>query len=298
MRNLLARGLIALFSRLPLPLNHMIGACLGQLAWLLARESRRVSLINVARCFPEHDAAWQRRIARRSLVESAKALTETPRLWKLGPGRLAGLVREIEGRDVLEAATRSPQGAIFASPHLGCWELVGLYLPTRLSLTSLYRPPRLEAIDGVMRAGREHTGAHLVPTDAGGIKALKKALKSGRAIGILPDQSPKGSTGVFAPFFGIQTYTMVLLNRLAQQHRAYVALCFAERLPLGRGYRMHFLRADDAVCDPDPGRAAAAMNRGIETLIRRCPEQYAWSYKRFKRRPEGETSIYREASRG
>lgn len=298
MRDRLARVLIAGFARLPLAVNHLIGALLGQLAWRLARESRRISLINVARCFPERDAAWQRRVAKRSLIESAKALVETPRLWRLGAERIATLVRQIEGEDVLHTALNTPQGAIFASPHLGCWELIGLFLPTRTSLTSLYRPPRLAGIDDLMRQGREHTGAHLVPTDASGIKALKKALKSGKAIGILPDQSPKGPTGVFAPFFGIQTYTMVLLNRLAQQHQAYVALCFAERLSWGRGYRMHFLHPDDAIRDGEPVTAAAAMNSGIETLIRRCPEQYAWSYKRFKRRPEGENPFYRESLRG
>lgn len=293
MRERTIRLLLGALGRLPLPLNHLVGGLLGRLAWWFAREARRITLINLERCFPDQTAAWHRRVAQASLVESAKAFTETPRLWRLPGEEIQRLVREIEGAEVLEAALHSPTGAIFASPHLGCWELMGLYLPGHTRLTSLYRPPRVAAIDAPMRRGREHTGASLVPTDASGVKALKKALHAGECIGILPDQSPKGAKGVYAPFFGIPAFTMVLLNRLAAQHDAFVALCFAERLPRGRGYRLHFAKASAAVGDADLVTAAAALNAGVEALIRRRPEQYAWSYKRFKRQPEGHQRFYR-----
>ena len=34
------------------------------------------------------------------------------------------------------------------------------------------------------------------------------------------------------------------------------------------------------------------INKTIETFIRETPEQYQWSYKRFKKRPPGETRFY------
>ena len=38
---------------------------------------------------------------------------------------------------------------------------------------------------------------------------------------------------------------------------------------------------------------AAALNRAVETAVRRIPSQYLWSYKRFKSRPEGLPKVYR-----
>jgi KDO2-lipid IV(A) lauroyltransferase len=34
------------------------------------------------------------------------------------------------------------------------------------------------------------------------------------------------------------------------------------------------------------------MNQAIEAGVREMPEQYMWTYKRFKRRPRGEPSFY------
>ena len=53
-------------------------------------------------------------------------------------------------------------------------------------------------------------------------------------------------------------------------------MAFAERLPRGRGYRLHLEELPAAELDE------AALNRAIEALVRRCPEQYLWGYNRYK----------------
>jgi KDO2-lipid IV(A) lauroyltransferase len=134
---------------------------------------------------------------------------------------------------------------------------------------------------------------HLAATDAGGIRTLMSALRRGEQIGILPDQDPKGGAGVFAPFFGIATKTMTLLPKLAGKSGAAVLVAYAERLSWGRGYRIHFLPLDEAIYDRDEVVAVTALNSAVELAVRQNPEQYAWNYKRFRSRPEGEPSLYR-----
>jgi Kdo2-lipid IVA lauroyltransferase/acyltransferase len=131
-----------------------------------------------------------------------------------------------------------------------------------------------------------------LPTGAQGIKGLLKALASGECVGILPDQVPNRGNGVHAPFFGIDAYTMMLITRLAGKRRIPVILIYAQRLRGGQGFHVHYAAAPREIYDPDPVAAAAALNRGVESLVRECPEQYAWSYKRFKNRPPGAQSIY------
>lgn len=292
MATLLARALLHLFGRLPLRVNQVLGGLLGALIWALAPKLRRITLANLALCFPGHGEAWRRRVGRRSLIESTRALTEAPWLWRQNAARLRALLQRGEGHELLESTGVNGE-AVIATPHLGSWEFAGLCLAALRPTTALYRPPRMRALDGLIRASRAHTGSRLVPTTPAGIRALRRALERGEVAGLLPDQTPKGNGGVFAPFFGHPVYTMRLLASLAQRQRSPVVLAFCERLPRARGFRVHCVAAGEAIHSADPEVAATELNRCIETLVRRCPEQYLWSYRRFAKRPPGMADPYR-----
>jgi KDO2-lipid IV(A) lauroyltransferase len=292
MRTRLTIVFLRLCALLPLPAVHAFGACAG---WLLARfptEARRIARINIARCLPQLDAAERRRLVQRSLVETGKTAAETGPLWRWDRSRILDLVRGVDGEDRLEEALAAGRGAIIAAPHLGAWEVVGLYCSMRHRMTSLYRPPRLGELDALMTEARERFGATLVPADIAGVRALLKALRRGELLGILPDQEPRYGNGVFSPFFGLPAYTMTLLARLVQQTGAPVFVVYAERLARGAGFRLHFLPLAPLTEEASIEEITAAVNAGVETCVRRLPQQYQWSYKRFKTRPAGEPRFY------
>ncbi|RMG50514.1 MAG: lipid A biosynthesis acyltransferase [Gammaproteobacteria bacterium] len=291
MKGALLRGLFWCLGHVPLRVNHALGAGLGLLVWRFSRRDRETALRNLELCFPERDAAWRRRTARASLMETGKALTEAPWLWHASPERLQAITEVPEFERVAERVAEG-RGAILCSPHLGSWELTGLFAASHWPMTSLYKPPREPVVDALVKRARARTGASLVPTTAGGIRQLQAALGRGECIGILPDQAPRGGSGVFAPFFGRPAYTMTLLTRLAAERKVPVVLSFAERLPGGRGFRMHVRLLDARIHDPDPETGARVLNETIEELVRLNPAQYVWNYKRFKRRPEGMPDPY------
>jgi len=288
----LLRLLTRLLALLPLPLLHAVGVMLGSFAALFPNRNRRITLRNLALCFPEYSERRRARLLVLSLRETAKAMVETALIWHIGPQRLKRLVRGVEGEALLREALGRGKGVIIASPHLGSWELIGQYLQQQHPLTCMYKPAKSAAVDRVMHQGRSHLGMQLAPTDAGGIRILLGALRRGEMVGILPDQDPRDSGGVFAPFFGIAANTMTLLPKLAARSGAPVLVAYAERLSWGRGYRIHFLPVDDAVSGKDETLAATALNRAVETAVQQSPTQYAWSYKRFRRRPPGEANLY------
>ncbi len=143
-----------------------------------------------------------------------------------------------------------------------------------------------------MRQARERLGGKIVPTDARGVKALFQALAKGEAAGMLPDQEPRRGSGIFAPFFGKPTYTMVLLSRLAKKTKAVPVFAFMERLPNGKGFHLHWLPVADEIYSNDMEVSATALNQAVEKCININPSQYMWTYKRFRQRPDGETGIY------
>lgn len=125
------------------------------------------------------------------------------------------------------------------------------------------------------------------------MRTLYRRLAAGGVVGILPDQQPKQGEGEFAPFFGIEALTMVLVPRLAERTGATVLFAFAERLPRGAGFRIHLLPAPDGIADPDLRVACTALNAGVESCVRVAPEQYQWHYKRYSNRPAGQANPYK-----
>lgn len=284
--------LLRLLARLPLPAIHALGTAVGWVLWLLPNQQRRVAAANLALCFPELTSRDRDRLLRRNLVETAKAMLELGPLWLWDGHYVLGLIRDAEGAEQLHRAVARGRGAITVTPHLGAWEVAGLWVSAHYPITTLYRPSRV-GIDAVIRQGRERLGARTVPTDTRGVRALFQALKAGEVLGILPDQDPGRDNGVFAPFFGHAANTMALLSRLAIKSGAPVFMVTAERLPRGRGYRLRVEAFPAAVGQEPLERSVAAVNVAVERAVRHAPEQYLWSYKRFKTRPPGEPAVYR-----
>ena len=135
-----------------------------------------------------------------------------------------------------------------------------------------------------MRAGRARGHISLATTDYAGVKKLLAALKRGEAIGVLPDQVPSQGDGAWADFFGRPAYTMTLIARLQQKTGAAIIFLYAQRLPWGRGYALRCL-PPLAPLSENAAQAARQINAAVEEIVRVCPEQYLWSYNRYKGTP-------------
>ncbi len=262
---------------------------MGALLLKTSNRQRRDALINIRLSLPELSRQQQLDMRRRAMIHFAKTYVELSALWMWRPRRALALIKRESGADLLQP--EAGRGVIVLSPHLGAWELAGLYLASKGPTTSMYRPQR--HLDDFILAARQRSGASLVPDDVPGVKRILQALKKGGLVGILPDQVAREESGsVFAPFFGVPAVTMLLVAGLALRTEARVVFLFAERLPHGQGYHMHCLPAPKGIADPDDGVAAAALNQGVENCIRICPNQYQWAYRRFRRRPDNGPSPY------
>lgn len=292
-KRLAAVVFIRLFAYLPLWLAHGIGAALGWLVSFLPTRERATAATNIALCFPEKDEAWRRALLRRHYVETGKAFAETCGIWNRPGDVYLSKVRRVIGHDLLKAARESGEGVLLLVPHLGNWELAANWCTSRFPVTGLYRPGKYPEIDAMMRKGREQYMGHAVPTDASGVRAMVKTLAEGGTLFILPDHEPLHTGGEFAPLFGVPALTGTLTSKLVNGRRPIRALLlYARRLPGAEGWDIVFRAADPRLRDPDPSESLAALNRSVENLIRECPEQYQWTYKRFKRRPEGMPRVY------
>ncbi len=292
MRGWLANSILRLLALFPLRVVHAIGSLLGALLWHSGSELRRVTEINLRSCMPELSESDRKNLARATVRETGKAMAETGPLWRWSTTRALAQVRHVTGEDAMRAAVAAGQGVVVASPHLGAWEIIGLYLSAYYPITILYRPPRFSDLEQLMIDARSRGGAKLATTTPGGVRLLYQALSRHECVGILPDQDPGEGGGLFAPFFGIPAYTMTLIPRLVRKTGAAVFLCYARRLSDGAGFDIHFVPVDLRTSDESDESATEIMNRAIEDAIREMPDQYQWGYRRFKTRPSGEKKLY------
>lgn len=275
-----------LLGRLPLPWLHRLGAGVGWLLWLTPSPLKRKATQTLSFVITQFDSKTRQQLLKSSLIETGKAAFEICRIWNGNTAAALALVREVHGAEHLDNAIAGGRGVIIAAPHLGCWELLNFWLCARTPIGVAYRPPRQPALEPLLIQARGALRAEQIPAEgAAGVRKLLRRLVDGGVIGILPDQQPKQGEGVFAPFFGSQALTMVLLSRLAQRTGADVLFAFAERLPSGAGFRVHIRRAPDQIADADLSAAVAALNRGVEDCIAIAPAQYQWAYKRYSIRP-------------
>ena len=280
-------GLLRLAGLLPMRALQAAGAALG---WLLGRVDnplRRKAEETLSYVKTQFGAKTRQEFMRAALVEAGKSFAEIAKIWTGDPRRNLSLIRSVQGGELFDAALAAGRGMIIAAPHLGCWELLNYWLCSRTPIAIAYRPPRRAELEPLLIRARGGLAAEQVRAEgAAGVRALFKRLTAGGVVGILPDQQPKQGEGEFAPFFGSDALTMVLLSRLAQRTGATVLFAFVERLPRAQGYALYFLPAPADIADPDLPRAVAALNRGIEDCVRLAPLQYQWHYKRYSIRPK------------
>lgn len=288
----LSAFVVRLFGLMPHRLAQRIGMGLGWLLfWLPFATPHRVSRINIDLCFPELSASERRQMLRRNMIGLGRCAADCAQAWVNAPEFNAARVKRVEGLALFDAAHHSGQGILLITPHIGCWEFVNFYVCARHDTVALYKPSGQPAMDQLIRSGRERLKAVMYPTDERGVKALYTTLKKGKLTLMLPDHVPLQEGGMQAPFMGISALTGVLTARLASRTGAVVLACACLYDDDG-DFVLHFFEPDPMITDRDLSRSVPALNRTLDTCIRLAPEQYQWSYKRFKKPPAGEIEPY------
>jgi KDO2-lipid IV(A) lauroyltransferase len=289
----LIAGLLRMVSYLPLGAAQFIGKWLGLLAWKLGGRPKKITDINLDICLPELTEEQRRDLSRDSLAHTGMTALEIPLMWEWPVDKCLGLIKETEGLELVDEALATGKGLILLAPHLGNWELAGLFFSSRYKMAALYSPPHIKEFEDYMIRVRGRLGSELVRGDRKGLMRLMGILKEGGVAGILPDQSPRGKTNAYAPFFGMDVMTMTLVGKLVQKTGANVLVTYAERLPNGEGFKILVTRAEPGIGAEDTVAGATALNQSVEKVVRMTPEQYQWEYKRMRHRPPGNPNPYK-----
>lgn len=306
-------ALLRLLAMLPRPLSRRVGGLLGWLYAALARDSRQVVVTNIKHVQQGLEEAGVSlaspdAFARRSMQTAGLLVSEIALCWRGAPDSWRELINRVEGDDAIAALriaharqtgallggepVAPGPGVLLLSPHLGNWELLNMYIGAEFGVTVLYDPPKVAALDPLIREARERTASRVLPIGPQGLRGMVQQLRRGGVVGLLPDQVPAVDAGVYAGFLGKQALTINLVHRLANRHAPRVFLVCALRNTSGT-FDINFQELTHEIVGRSELSAATAMNKAIAAQVVQAPEQYQWTYKRFKRPAGGGPSIYK-----
>ncbi|CAK9892034.1 MULTISPECIES: lysophospholipid acyltransferase [Pseudomonas] len=285
-------GALRLFAKLPWGAVQRVGAAIGWIMWKVPNSSRNVVRINLAKCFPEMDPVAREQLVGRTLMDIGKSFTESACAWIWPAQRSLDLVREVEGLEVLEAALASGKGVVGITSHLGNWEVLNHFYCSQCKPIIFYRPPKLKAVDDLLREQRVQLGNRVAASTKEGILSIIKEVRKGGQVGIPADPEPAESAGIFVPFFATKALTSKFVPNMLAGGKAVGVFLHALRLPDGSGFKVILEAAPEAMYSEDTETSAAAMSQVVERYVRAYPSQYMWSMKRFKKRPTGEPRWY------
>jgi KDO2-lipid IV(A) lauroyltransferase len=281
------RMVLRVFSWITPSSAEFIAPPVGTLIWYLSPGKRHVTLLNLRAVYPDLDEKSIIKIARASMTHYVRGIFEAGMLWHWPLERVFDCFDDADQMELFREAQKAGAGVILAGIHGGAWELLGLYLQQHLDGAILYKPGNHPDVEEMLLERRRRGGARLVPTTSSGLRTMFKLLRAGDIVAMVPDQEPSIGEGEFAPFFGVEALTAVVVPRMAKRTKSVILFGTCERIKGGR-YKVHVFKPDDSIYGDDMRQSLTVVNQCFEKCIEVDTSQYLWAYRRFRNRPPGE----------
>jgi Kdo2-lipid IVA lauroyltransferase/acyltransferase len=282
----------------PLTLGHRASRLLGSLFYYLAPRRRRIALENLRHAFTQTKSdAEIDTIARTSCYSLIASLFETAKLHVMlrdpcGRMRLDALREELDALFCKAKVVHEQSGGcIFVTPHIGNWEfLIFGSVSAGIPVVVVARPLDNQYLENWLYGYRHASGQDVVAR-MNSMYLLQTALRRGKSIAMVPDQSTMKAISV--EYLGRPATTTPIPALLAvRNNRPIVVVACCRK---SENFDYEGFVSDPIWPEPQQEekaelfRLTKAINREMESIVRRYPEQYLWMHDRWKKyRSRGE----------
>lgn len=250
---------------------------------------RRVAFRNLALALPETPEAERKRIVAGSFGNLARLIAVFAQFGRIEQSTIHQYIR-YEGFENFEKAKQRGQGVLFAAAHLGNWEL-SAYAHALMAgaMHVVVRPLDNAKVNAMVEQLRAASG-NTIHSKHGFARAIVKALRNNKAVGILIDQNVALGEGIFIDFFGHKACVSTAFAKLANRTGAAMVPGYA--LWSESEHRFVLTFYPPLLPSGDEEADTRALHAHLEGVIRRHPEQWLWMHRRWKTRPAGEPDLY------
>jgi KDO2-lipid IV(A) lauroyltransferase len=284
-----ARAVLLSLERTPLSVAYKLGALYGSLLDAVVPRLRRTAHRNLAFAYPERDAAWCSRTIDQVYQSIGRLLVAFARFPDIDARNVHDWIY-YEGFEHYQRAKERGRGVLFATAHLGNWELSAFaHALLTEPMNVVVRPLDNALIDDLVETRRGLSGNTLL-SKRDFARSILHALKDNQPVGILVDQNSSQDNGAFVPFFGKLACANLTFAKLAARSGAAVIPGFAVWNQAQRRYVLRFY-PEVPICG-DAAEDTARIQAAVETAIRENPGEWLWIHRRWKTRPPGESFLY------
>lgn len=247
------------------------------------RLRRSLMVRNIKTAFPEISDRDAVTMARHAMIHLVTTVFELLWVWS---NDMESRV-QIENPEIIATALSQGKGAYVLCTHTGNFEALAMILSRKFAKVSspVKRVGSSPGLNRFIYENRAKQGmdAFVRSKKGEGFLAIRRALEEKRLVGFMMDQARPGEPRI--PLFGKPAKTNTSLGAIWERCPAPIVPAYCERISFARHVvhllpEIHFSSSGDPAADVLS--RAAACNRIVEEIIRRCPDQYWWVHDRWK----------------
>ena len=246
---------------------------------------KKVVKDNLFLVFPEKTPEERERIAKEFFKHLCDIIFETIKAFTISEKEIRKRFL-VTNAEILDEYYNKDRSIFLMAGHYCNWEWSGILNKLmKHQAHAVYKPLGMEQFDALVKKTREHFGGVIV-TNKQIVKVLFRKWKKGKKTltYILSDQTPKlGHFKYHDTFLGIDVPMFTGTEELAKKFDFAVLYLKVEKLKRGYYSATFVPLADDPNEHPNFQITRMFFDH-LEEQIRKTPEHYLWSHKRWKHR--------------
>jgi Kdo2-lipid IVA lauroyltransferase/acyltransferase len=275
-------GVIIPISHLPFRMLYKVSDGLYLLIYNVIGYRKKVSLQNITNSFPDKTPAEHVQIAKAFYRHLCDLLVESVKVFTISREQVSKRMIVLNP-DFMNRFYDQGKNVIMAGGHYNNWELFAMAIdaPLKHQAIAIYKPLSNLFFDEKMRESRSKYGLEMISTKSVE-EEFKRRLAPLRTIIFGFDQSPKSAQNSYWSTFLTQDTAMLFgVEKYAREHNVPVVYARINKMSRGH-YTTEFVEAIEDPLKTGYGEITERMNDLLEKDIRKQPEYWLWSHKRWK----------------
>lgn len=277
---------LKIISYLPFWFWHGVADILWVLSYFIFGYRKKVVMENLDIAFPEKTTKEKKQIARKFYRNFSDFIIESIKAFSMSGASFRKRYHIDNIAEVLNFLEMKKQGAVLSATHSFSWEWMihaGQYLPPNIRAFVAFTPLSNKSLNKLITANRQRFGLELIRSNKFA-ENLKNLPKGSMALsGLVADQSPFANYKFRTEFFGVNVPVFTGPERLARELNQSLWFMHIRRTQRSH-YVLHFEMIAEQVDTFKEGELTKIYIQKTEELIRKYPDNYLWTHRRWKHR--------------
>lgn len=277
------KGIIWILGLLPLKLLYLFSDAVFPVLYYVLRYRRKVVITNLRNSFPEKAEKDLKKISKKFYHHMTNLMVEIIKYFHMSEGEIKRRCY-FRNPELLDKYYNNGQSVACLLGHYGNWEWMSSYslCLKETEFYPLYRPLYNAHYDKMMYNLRSRLGAKPIPSNDV-LRVIYKGIKEAKVfnVGFIADQAPYPVNAHWMEFLNQDTPVFTGAERIALKYNMPIVTVRVEQVRRGR-YELEFMLITENPQDYKYGEITEIYMKFLEEEIKRQPELWLWSHKRWK----------------